>query len=223
MQGEERPDEDVVGDGGEEQDDSVERDGPGGEMIVAHPCGGERNEREPEEKMEVGPKRRAIDAFGGVKQVMMIVPVDGDEDEAENVAEEDRSDGAKRGQRGALRWLHLEDHDSDDDGEDAVAEGFEAVFGHGAITGGRESYNEKESKRQGEKGVESRFAYCDVDVIVLAFSTCVALLAVYHVSFMPQRSSIRCFLPEPKFASFRGTKMNFCTGAEPFAPIVSLS
>lgn len=80
--------------------------------------------------MEIGPERRSIDALGGVEEVVMIVPVDGDHDEAEDIAQEDRKNGAESGESGTVRRFHFEDHDGDDDGEDAVAEGFEAVFGH---------------------------------------------------------------------------------------------
>lgn len=131
MQSEEGPDEDVVGDGSEEEDDSVEGDGPRGEMIVPHPCGGEGNKRKPEEEMKIGPEGGSVDVLNSVEQVMMIAPVNANEYEAEDVAEKNWKDRAKRFERAAAWRFHLEDHDGDDDGEDAVAEGFEAVFGHG--------------------------------------------------------------------------------------------
>ena len=40
--------------------------------------------------MHVGPHDRAIDAIGSVQQVVMVIPIDGDIDEAQDVAEKDR-------------------------------------------------------------------------------------------------------------------------------------
>lgn len=66
---------------------------------------------------------------------MLAALINSDEGEAANAAQEKGSDGAKGGERGALRWPHLEDHDRDDDGKHAVAEGFETVFGHRVASG----------------------------------------------------------------------------------------
>ena len=133
VKSDERTRENEIGDGGEEEDDSVESHGAGAEIVVAHPGGGERHKRKPEEKMEIGPERRAIDAIDSVKEVMVVVPVDGEHDEAENVAGKNGDDGAESVESGAVRGFHLQNHDGDDDGENAVAEGFETVFGHGQL------------------------------------------------------------------------------------------
>jgi hypothetical protein len=49
-------DEDPVGDARHEEDDAVERSGIGCEAGSAHPGGDDRQQREPEEQMEVGPE-----------------------------------------------------------------------------------------------------------------------------------------------------------------------
>ena len=46
--------------------------------------------------------------------------------------QENRQQRAERGQVGAVRHLHFQHHDGDDDGEHAVAEGFEPGLLHGS-------------------------------------------------------------------------------------------
>jgi hypothetical protein len=65
-----------------------------------------------------------------VQHVVVIAPVDADEDEAHQVGGDHRGEGTQRLQRGSVRHLQFEDHDGDDDGDDAVAECFQARFSH---------------------------------------------------------------------------------------------
>src|SRR5262249_45850559 len=65
-----------------------------------------------------------------VEHVVMIVPVDRDEHEAQDVGQKDRPDGRQPSGLHAMRHLQLENHDRDDDREDAVGEGFEASLAH---------------------------------------------------------------------------------------------
>src|SRR5262245_1825777 len=65
-----------------------------------------------------------------MEHVMMVVPVDADDHEAEDVAEEHRPEWLDCRQAVAVRHLHLEHHDGDDDRNDAIAEGFQAGFRH---------------------------------------------------------------------------------------------
>src|SRR5437016_4517713 len=60
----------------------------------------------------------------------MIVPVDGEVDEAQEVTEEDRDERSEIGDRCAMRHAQIEHHDRDDDGEHAVAERLESFFAH---------------------------------------------------------------------------------------------
>ena len=93
-------------------------------------AGGERKQRQPEQQMQVRPQNAAADVFGGMEQVVMVVPVDADVDEAQHVAQEHREQRLQRGQIGAVRHLQFQHHDGDDDGEHAVAEGFQPVLFH---------------------------------------------------------------------------------------------
>jgi hypothetical protein len=76
----------------------------------------------PEQQMQIGPQDRAVHAFGDMQHVMMIVPVDADIDEAQHIAQEHREQRPQIGEAGAVRHLHLQHHDGDDDGEHTVAE-----------------------------------------------------------------------------------------------------
>jgi hypothetical protein len=59
-------------------------------MVLAHPAGDERQQRQPKQQMQIGPEHAAADALHGVQQVVMVVPVDADIDKAQDVAEENR-------------------------------------------------------------------------------------------------------------------------------------
>jgi len=125
--------EDEIGEGGEQEDDAVKGGGKGGELILSHPGGREREKGEPEEEVEVGPEDGGGYAVGGVEEVVVVIPVDADVDEAEEVAEEDGKQAGEGGEVGSAGDLEFEHHDGDDDGEDTVTEGFEAVFRHGFV------------------------------------------------------------------------------------------
>jgi hypothetical protein len=63
--------------------------------------------------------------------MMMIVPVDADVDETQNVAEENRKNGAKHIKGRPVRDFQLEHHNGDDDGQNAIAESFHTILPHG--------------------------------------------------------------------------------------------
>ena len=116
----------VVGDGGHEEDEAVDGGGYRSEMVLANPRCGEREKREPEKQVEVRPEDTTRDFFGGLEQVVMVVPINADVDETQDVAEEDGQERFQRGEVRFVRDFQLQHHDGDDDGEDAVAEGFES-------------------------------------------------------------------------------------------------
>jgi hypothetical protein len=126
---------DVVGDRGHEKDEAVHGGGDRGDMIFVYPRGGEGEEGEPEEEMEVRPEDAAGDVFGGVEEVMVIVPVNADVDEAEDITQKDGEKRLQFGEAVAVRDFQLQHHDGDDDREDAVAESFEPGGFHFADRG----------------------------------------------------------------------------------------
>ncbi|HWX27017.1 MAG TPA: hypothetical protein VNZ53_06210 [Steroidobacteraceae bacterium] len=62
--------------------------------------------------------------------MVVIVPIDADVDEAQYVTQEVGDQGCERIDVGAARHLELQHHDGDDDGDDAIAEGFESAAVH---------------------------------------------------------------------------------------------
>ncbi len=125
--------EDHPGDGGEGADGSVESDGSGRDAADSDPVGRDGDERQSQEEGEVGPEDAVGDLVEVVDEVVVVDPVDADLDEAEEIDENKGKVEAEGGEAGYLFAgdMELEDHDSDDDGDDAVGEGFEA--------GGREA------------------------------------------------------------------------------------
>ena len=115
------------------EDGAVEGDGSWVAIVVAHVRGDEGNQGHPEKQVVVGPEQAGVGMTSRVQQVVMVDPHDGDDHEAEQVAEELRRQAEKRRESCVARQFQLQDHDGDDDGDDAVAEGLDAVGAHGAL------------------------------------------------------------------------------------------
>src|SRR5262245_20247865 len=62
--------------------------------------------------------------------MVMVVPVDADVHEAQDVTEKLRDELLERLARRIVRSLQFEHHNRDDDGEHAIAEGFQTAFTH---------------------------------------------------------------------------------------------
>src|SRR6266576_7285824 len=61
---------------------------------------------------------------------MMIVPVDGEDDEAEYVGEKYRQEPRQRGQVGPVWYLQLQHHDRDEDRDHSIAERAQSLIAH---------------------------------------------------------------------------------------------
>ena len=85
-----------------------------------------RDEGKPEEQVEVCPEHCGAGVGDGVEEMVVIVPIDGDVEEAEK----HREDCRKRCPVGTFGHFEFKHHHRDDDGEDSVGEGFEAVLLH---------------------------------------------------------------------------------------------
>ncbi len=80
------------------------------------------------------PKQLAVSALDRVKELVMVHPKDGNDEEADDEAEKPRGDCGKgvddlrRTWVGAKsRQLYIKNHDGDDDGKDSVAESLKAI------------------------------------------------------------------------------------------------
>jgi hypothetical protein len=65
-----------------------------------------------------------------LQQVMMIAPIDADEDEAKCVAEKYWGQRDQRSPSGVMRDFELQHHNRDDDGDHSIAESFQTVLSH---------------------------------------------------------------------------------------------
>src|SRR6266853_5595291 len=87
MDREQRARQDKVCDRCTQQHHAVQRGGHGGKLIFSQPPGNKRSQRQPEKQMEIRPQHASVNMFDDLQQVVMIAPVDTDEDKAKRVAE----------------------------------------------------------------------------------------------------------------------------------------
>jgi len=66
----------------------------------------------------------------GVHHMMVVVPVNTNVDETKYVADKYWQQWFQGGQRIAVGYLHLQYHNGDDYGNDAIAERFQSSFAH---------------------------------------------------------------------------------------------
>lgn len=116
-------------------DCGVERGGERREAFDADPVGGERKQREAEEKHQVGPQNTVGDRLHLVDEIVMVDPVNPDLHEGEQIEKDGRQRRAQAGEAVGARHLELQHHDGDDDRDDAVGKRLEtrrtqAFFAH---------------------------------------------------------------------------------------------
>ena len=68
---------------------------------------------------------------------MVVVPINADVDEAQHVAEGHGQQGYQVRKLRPVRHLDLQHHDGEDDGQDAIAEGFESSLVHTVLVARR--------------------------------------------------------------------------------------
>lgn len=120
--------------GVEGHDDAKETDGERVRRILAHESGGKRDERLKHEEDGIDPDHAVIGLAGEAEDVVMVEPEFADDDEADEPAKElgklieqlmaEFGDAAGIVESGDAE---IEDEEGDDNGEDAVTEGFDAV------------------------------------------------------------------------------------------------
>src|SRR4051794_17404955 len=99
-------------------------------MVFTHPTRREREQRQPKEQVQICPENAAAYPVGHVQEMMMVIPVDPDVNEAHHITQEEWKQGLEHCETGATRHLDLENHDCNDDGENAVAERFHPIPVH---------------------------------------------------------------------------------------------
>ena len=70
----------------------------------------------------------------GVTPILELVPIDAHVHEAQYVAHEHRPQRDQRAEIGVVRNFEFQHHDGDDDGDDAVAEGFQSILTHPIVS-----------------------------------------------------------------------------------------
>src|SRR2546423_14062534 len=80
--------------------------------------------------MQIRPEHPAVDMLDHLQQVVMIAPVDAQEDKAKHVAEKHRSDRYERIPTGVMRHFQFQHHDGDDDRNHSIAESFKPALSH---------------------------------------------------------------------------------------------
>src|SRR5215212_5124554 len=65
-----------------------------------------------------------------MQHMVVVVPIDAQVDEAQHIAEEHRHQWRQSVDALAVRHLHLQHHDRDDDGDHTIAESLKPTFSH---------------------------------------------------------------------------------------------
>ena len=117
-----------------QQHHTVERHRRGGKVVLAHPAGDKGYQRQPEQQVQVRPERAPAHLLHRVQQMVMVVPVDADEHEAQHIRQEHRHQRRECCEIGSVRHLHLQHHDRDDDRDHAIAERFQPSLAHSMLS-----------------------------------------------------------------------------------------
>src|SRR5262249_20001689 len=124
--------------------------------VLAHPRSGERDQREPEEQVQVGPQRRAVHPGYGRQHVVVVVPIGPQVHEAEHVGQEHRQLVSQRMPISTSRDVQLEHHDRDQDGDHAIAKTLDASLGHGWSLDGEKRREGRSDLAPAKSGVTAR-------------------------------------------------------------------
>ena len=88
------------------------------------------NERNPKEQIDVRPKNDRIDAAHEMDEMVMVDPVDRDDDEAKDIGKKSWPHFRQRSRRRIVRRFQLQHHNRDENGNDAIAERFDPIRFH---------------------------------------------------------------------------------------------
>ena len=116
--------------GARSRDGGVKRDRKGQGVIVAEINRDPRHERDPKEEVDVCPKHNGIDPGHEVNEMMMIDPVDSDDDEAQDIGKKGWPHFRQRSCCRIVRRLQLQNHDGNENSDNAITERFHPVRFH---------------------------------------------------------------------------------------------
>ena len=111
-------------------DGGIKRDRKGERVIVAEINRDPGQERDPKEQINVCPKNDRIDPGHEVNEMMMIDPVDRNDDEAQDIGKKSWPHPCQGSWSRIVRRLQLQNHDGNENGHHAVAERFDPVRSH---------------------------------------------------------------------------------------------
>src|SRR6266404_8362593 len=80
--------------------------------------------------MQIGPQDSTIDALDYLEKMMVIAPVDADENKTQHVTKKQRGNWDQGPPTGVVRYSEFEHHDGDDDRNHPITESFQAASGH---------------------------------------------------------------------------------------------
>jgi hypothetical protein len=116
--------------GARSRDGGIQCDRKRQRVIVAEINRDPGQERDPKEQINVCPKNDRIDPGHEVNEMMMIDPVDRDDDEAEDIGKKGRPHSRQGSWGRIVRRLQLQNHDGNKNGDNAIAECFDPVGSH---------------------------------------------------------------------------------------------
>src|SRR5258706_14531240 len=92
--------------------------------------------------MQIGPQDPTIDALDHLEKMIVIAPIDADEDKTKHLTKEHRSDRDQGSPTGIVRNFEFEHHDGDDDRDHPITESFHAASAHsGSILCSQREYD----------------------------------------------------------------------------------
>ena len=74
--------------------------------------------------MRVRPQNRPVHLLNRMQQVMVVIPINTDQDKTQHIAYKHRQQRRQRFQALAMRHFHFQHHDGDDDRNHAIAKCF---------------------------------------------------------------------------------------------------
>src|SRR6202011_76017 len=123
---------DIEGNGAGSGDCGIERHRKWERVIVAEINRDPGNKRDPKEQIDVCPKNDRIDPGHQMNEMMMIDPVDCDDDEAQDIGKKSGPHFCQGIRGRIMRSLQLQNHDGNENGDYAIAESFDPVRFHGS-------------------------------------------------------------------------------------------